>query len=284
MTKQFFVLFFLFSVLGISSVHAQFLDLSIPSGELPSDIATWQDKADLLHLSFAIPEGIELENAHIVFEVTEGSEHILVSTRTKFRDQPSLRGSFKKKTFVFNDLVNAEAIDVDPSVKSVSSAVGKLPAGFFGICFYLIDSAGKPITSVYQGCTNFFVRDIDPPVLLTPQNETVISDNTPLAFTWTPAHVISQTAHYQFKIYPIYPGQTPEQAMASSSAIYKSDDIFSTTFIYPSDAPKLSSVPNAKGFAWIITQLNQDGKTIGKNYGRSLPSVFHRNIEERVGK
>jgi hypothetical protein len=279
MVKQIFALLFFLTVFNFSHLHAQILDLSIPSGELPSDIATWQDKPDLLHLSFAIPDGIELDNAHIIFEVTEGVEHILISTRTKFRDQPPLSGKFKKKSFTFNDLVNSESIDIDPSVKSPSSVLGKLPGGFFGICFFLVDSSGKPITSIYQGCTNFFVRDVDPPTAITPQNEATLSLNAPLTFSWTPAHVISQQVHYEFKIYPIYQGQTPDQAMASSSAIYKSDDIFSTTFLYPSDAPKLSALINAKGFAWIVTQLNQDGKTIGKNYGRSIPSVFYKNAE-----
>ncbi len=226
MTNKFIALFFLLTVFCISSLHAQFLDLKIPSGELPSDIATWQVKKDLLHLLFVIPDEIELENAHIVFEVTSGSEHILVSTRAKFRDQPPLNGSFKKKSFVFNDLVNADSIDVDPSLRSSSSAIGKLAAGFFGICFYLVDSSGKQIPGISQACTNFFVRDIDSPELLSPENGTTIAVNAPLTFRWTPAHVLSQTVHYQLKIFPMHAGQTPDQAMASSSAIYKSDDIF----------------------------------------------------------
>ena len=162
MTNKFFALLFLLTVFCISDLHAQILDLSIPSGELPSDIASWQDNKDLLHLSFEFPERIELENAHIIFEVTSGSEHILVSTRAKFRDQPPLNGSFKKKSFAFNDLVNSDSIDVDPSVRSSSSAIGKLAGGFFGICFYLVDSSGKQIPGISQACTNFFVRDIDP--------------------------------------------------------------------------------------------------------------------------
>ncbi len=281
MTKRISLLFFLFSAFCVSSSHAQLLDLSIPSGELPSDVASWQDKKDIVHLAFSMPEGIELDNAHIIFEVTEGVEHTLISTRAKFRLQPEINGSFKKKSFVFNDLVNSEAIDIDSSIKTPSSMLGKLAGGFFGICFYLVDSSGNHITAVSQACTNFFVRDIDPPLLINPANGTMISLNGPLTFSWTPAHVLSQTVHYQFKMFPIFSNQTPDQAMASSSAVYKSDDIFSSTFIYPSDAPQLNTFPTARGFAWVVTQLNEDGKAIGKNYGRSLPSVIYKTTERK---
>lgn len=273
--KKIFGFVFLLIVFATPSLQAQFLDLSIPSGELPSDLASWPTVAGLMHISFVIPDGIHLENAHIVFELTEGSEHILASTRTRFAEQPPITGTFRKKNFSFNDIVTAEAIETDLSIRTASSAIGKLPGGFFGICFYLVDSVGQPVKNIFQACTNFFVRDIDAPVLLSPQNGTTISPSTPLSFSWTPARVISQTVHYMIKLYPVFPGQSAEQAMSSSSAIYTSDEVFSTTFPYPPEAPRLTSIANAKGFTWTVSQVDQNGKSIGKNYGRSIPYVFY---------
>ena len=164
-------------------------------------------------------------------------------------------------------------------MRSASSTIGKLPGGLFSLCFYLVDSAGNQLGNVAQACTNFFVRDIDAPVLLAPSNEATYSGKMPLAFSWSPANVLSQTVQYKLKLYPLYEGQSPEQAMASTSAFYASDDIYSTSFLYPSDAPPLSSLPKAKGFTWMVTQTDQNGKPIGKNYGKSAPSVFYRSAD-----
>jgi hypothetical protein len=270
------LLFFCISAPAI--LFGQSLELTIPNEELPSDIATWQSEPGLMHISFSSPENIRFDDAHIVFEVTEGNEHILVSSRSKFSEQPALNGSFKKKTFKFEDIVDS-GIVVDPALKSPSSSIGRLPGGLFTLCIYLVDSAGKQIGSVAQGCSSFGVRDIDSPELLKPANESTLDFKAPLAFSWTPANILSQTAHYKLKIYPIYEGQTPAQAMASTSAFYASDDIFSTTFDYPPDAPRLTEFPKAKGFTWVVTQMDQNGKAIGKNYGRSVPSVFYRPVE-----
>jgi len=230
-----------------------------------------------MRITLSSPETIKLWNAHIVFEVTEGVEHILVSSRTKFSEQPELKGSFKKKVFKFSDIADLtqSAVNIDPVLKSDSNSIGRLQGGVYSICIYLVDSSGQQIGTTAQGCTTFSVRDIDAPVLLTPPNESLYDWKTPLAFSWTPANVLSQTIHYKLKLFPINEGQTPEQAMASTSAFYASDDIFSTSFIYPADAPPISSFPKAKGITWIVTQIDQNDKPIGKNYGRSVPSIFY---------
>ncbi len=272
------ILLFFLCVYSASPLFAQSIELAIPSGELPSDVSSWENDPALMHLSFSSPEAIKFSNAHIVFEVTEGIEHILLSTRAKFSEQPAFKGSFKKKNFKFTDVIGS-SITVDPSLKPDSSSIGKLQGGTYSICFYLVDSSGQQIASVAQGCTSFNVRDIDSPQLLTPANESVYDLKTPLTFTWTSANVLSQTIHYKLKLFPIYEGQTPEQAMASTSAFYASDDIFSTSFVYPADAPPINSFPKAKGITWVVTQMDQDGKPIGKNYGRSLPSIFYRRGE-----
>jgi len=274
--KRFLALFSIFSLISASPIFGQILDLSIPSGELPSDIYSWSSNPKLMKISIDIPEGIKVENAHIIFEVSSGPEQILASTRSRFADQPPITGTLKKKNFTFNTIVNDESIEIDSLPKSMISRDGKLPAGFFGLCFYLVDSSGNVMKDVFQGCTNFFVRDIDPPTLLTPANESIIAAHTPVSFSWTPAKVTTQEIHYQVKLFPVYAGQTTFQAMSSSSAFYQSDDIFSTTFTYPSDAPKLSTLSGAVGFAWVVTQMDQSGKTIGKNYGRSNPGIFYK--------
>ena len=266
-------LLFSFCIFAPSFLFAQSLELSIPSEELPSDISTWENNPALIRLSLVAPEGIKLLRAHLVFEVMEGIEHVLVSTWTKYASQPSFSGTFKKKSFKFADIIGT-SFEVDSSIRSDSSVIGKLQEGKYSICFYLVDSSGLQIGNISQGCSTFSIRDIDSPILLTPQNESTYDGKTPIVFTWTPAKVFSQTVHYNFKIYPIYDGQTPEQAMASTSAYYASDDIFSASLTYPSDAPPLNVFPKAKGFTWIVTQIDQNGKPIGKNYGRSIPSVF----------
>jgi hypothetical protein len=277
--KKIFPLFCVLYLISTTPIFGQFLDLSIPSGELPSDISSWGKDPKLMTISFAVPDGIKVDKGHIIFEVTAGPEQILASTRSKFADQPEISGTFKKKNFTFTSVVNLESIDIDSSPKSLISRDGKLPAGFFGLCFYLVDADGKPVKEIFQGCTNFFVRDIDPPTLLTPANEAIVSAHSPLSFSWTPAKVTTQQIHYQLKLFPVYSGQTVFQAMSSSSAFYKSDDIFSTTFTYPTDAPPLNSIPNVIGFAWVVTQMDQSGKTIGKNYGRSNPAIFYKKAE-----
>ncbi len=275
MTRRFFTPLIFCSLLIPKIFYAQTFDLSIPSESLPSDISKWFEDPKLMQITLTTPDGIKLVKAHVVFEVTSGSESIVASTMNSFRQQPALSGSFRSKTFHFKDIASDSAITLDPSVKTTDSCIAKLPGNPYGICFYLVDSSGKQFENISQACSSFSVRDIDAPKLLSPPNETTMNPKTPLTFSWTPAYVTGQTIHYELKLYPIYQGQTAEQAMASSSAFYKSGDIFSTTFLYPTDAPKISSLEKIQGFAWTVTQFDQDGKTIGKNYGRSVPSVFN---------
>jgi len=284
MTRRFLIVFLFSGILVPTVLFAQTLNLDIPLGELPSDISLWSLNPKLMQITLVAPDGIKLAKAHLVFEVTSGSESIIVSTMAKYVWQPTISGSFKTKIFHYEDIVSDSAITVDPSIKTADTIIGKLPGSTYGICFYLVDSSGKQLENISQACSSFSVRDIDSPVLLGPANETTMNPRTPLNFSWTPAYVAGQTIHYEVKLYPIYEGQTANQAMASSSAFYKSGDIFATTFVYPADAPKLSSLDKAIGFAWTVTQLDQDGKTIGKNYGRSIPSVFNILKTPKEGK
>ena len=83
------ILLFLFCACAPALLSAQSLELTIPSGELPSDLSAWRSDPGLMHISFTAPEAVKLSNVHIVFEVTEGVEHILASTRAKSSEQPS---------------------------------------------------------------------------------------------------------------------------------------------------------------------------------------------------
>ena len=279
MIKRNPVLVFLFCVLAPSASFSQSLQFNLTSDELPSDISAWYNTPKVIpKISFAVPEGILVEHAHIVFDVTKlDTREVYVTTVNSFASQPSITGTFKTKSFAFNALVADTAIGIHPSIKADSGSIGKLPEGRFGICFYLVDSSGKPVSGIEPACSKFSVRDIDEPRLLDPNDSMVVSDLHHVSFRWTPARVTSQTVHYVLKLYPILAGQSAMRAMAGSSALYTSGDIFSETFGYPADAPNLFSVPNAIGFAWIVTQLDEQGKTIGKNYGRSKPSSFMIN-------
>jgi hypothetical protein len=275
--KHFFIAIALLLTLSTAS-FGQGLSLNIPTGSLPSHISDWSSNPSAVLLTLAPPPGgLELSNAHIVAEVLNGAGTVLASTKTKFSQQPAITGVFKTpKMYRWNEVVNPNAVTIDPSMQSSGVRTGLLPDGSYQLCLYLVDEQGALIRSVNSGCGSFQVLTPEPPMLVSPKPADTLKDLSP-TFSWiapTPMPLASQP-HFRIRIVPIYPGQTSEQAMLSADPIYNNPFVAGTTMIYPATGPSLASIPTVKSFAWSVQALDASGATIGKNNGTSAVGIFY---------
>ncbi|HET9136173.1 MAG TPA: hypothetical protein VFO76_06010 [Candidatus Kapabacteria bacterium] len=261
-----------------SASFGQQLSLNIPTGSLPSHISDWSSNPNIILLTLVPPPGgLELSNAHIVAEVINGAGTTLASTKTKFSEQPPINGVLTApKMFRWNEILNPNAVSIDPSIQSSAVRTGLLPDGSYRLCLYLVDEKGTLIRSINSGCGSFQVLTPEPPMLVSPKMADTLKELTP-TFSWlapTPMPLASHP-HFRLKIVPIYPGQSGEQAMMSADAFYSNLSVEGTTIIYPASAPSLASISTVKSFAWSVQALDASGAPIGKNNGTSAVGIFY---------
>ncbi len=154
-------------------------------------------------------------------------------------------------------------------------ATNSIPEGNYQFCVRLFDAAGNSLSSTGEVCSNIFVMIPDPPTLITPIENEIITNQFP-NFVWTsiinsPRGII---INYKLKISPIFNGQSPRTAIESNPVLLEKNNISTTSYQYlPSDLP-FNYFSNAIGFVWMVQAFNQFGVPATRNEGKSELGVF----------
>ncbi|GEM_PF-2327005 len=147
---------------------------------------------------------------------------------------------------------------------------GKMREGTYQICVFVFDTDLD--IEIGRDCYNQIIMDLSPPELISPFDESVISDPFPI-FIWMPPMTLSPGffVSYRIRIVELLDGQEPIEAMESNPAWFVEKGIRSTSFQFPISAR--SMMPGMR-YAWQVTCENEKEKIIiGKsevwivNYG-----------------
>lgn len=257
-----------------SLVYSQNLSVNFATTTLPSNVSDWSSNPSLITITLMpSPGGLEMENAHIVAEVSTAAGKVVASTRDKFAEQPALTDVLTAaRTYRWPDIFNPNAVTIDASIKDATTRTGILPDGSFKLCVYLVDEHGQVIGSIRSGCNSFRVRQVEPPRLITPANNTTIRRTDMPKFTWTPVVGTPTQVHYHLKIVEVLPGQSAGQAFEANSAFFEDNNVKTNSLLYPSTAPDLRS--SSGKLVWQVQALDDANVPVGKNRGKSAVGSF----------
>lgn len=178
----------------------------------------------------------------------------------------------EKRKFKINELSQTPDISYpnsDPRYKESLIKQGKLPTGDYTVCVIAKETGTNEEISndecFEQEVEKFTESEI---TLLSPGNNEEISLDQPIIFIWKSA---STKGQYKIKIVEIKADESPENAMLKNKAFFEKEGIATTTFQYPSTAPKFEE---GKKYGWRISLGNTLGEVFVFNYKLSDPDEF----------
>ncbi|MCH8486768.1 MAG: hypothetical protein LAT75_07875 [Candidatus Cyclonatronum sp.] len=147
---------------------------------------------------------------------------------------------------------------------------GVLPEGSYSFRVTPQPVNMTPPVSVIPSVSNFVVRLPQPPALLMPRDEAIVSLAVPV-FTWTPVVAIGNlSVEYVFRIVELLDGQNPGDAMVSNP-IYHEQILSQTSLPY---TPNLPPLEQGRQYAWQVTARDAAGVVPFAGEGNSPVFTF----------
>ncbi|AXI99380.1 hypothetical protein CYPRO_0093 [Cyclonatronum proteinivorum] len=168
----------------------------------------------------------------------------------------------------------------DSSLRNQLLQSGALPEGNYSIRISPEAVNMQPIVSGIPGISNFVVRFPQPPILVTPPDESVVSLAMPF-FTWTPVTVPgSVMVEYDFLLVEMMRGQNPGDALLSNRPHHQ-QTLTGTSLPY---TPDLLPLEEGAKYAWQVTARDANDELPFAREGESeiYSFVFGRDEGEEV--
>lgn len=176
------------------------------------------------------------------------------------------------------ECINANAIAIDNQIRAQAITTNSLPEDAFEFCVKLLKEDGTDLTSSGTGdeCASFSVVLADPPQLIMPQDQEGLPALTLPRFVWAPVAPVppGTVITYWLKIVPVFTGQSTRDAIDHNEVLYRAAMPVTAYQYMPSDRA-FSAFPGAIAFAWQIEAIDETGKPITSNEGKSDISQFH---------
>ena len=274
MKKVSMLLFVLSSYLSIYSQVNLNIILRTPT---PSSLSEWQTDPSIVQIVITNQSTQSYPNSYISFSIINEQNVVVAQTDDFDPSIPRFNIPAGPSTVIFNgpQVINVNAVSFDQTIRNIAITTNSIPEGNYQFCVRLLDQSGNNISATGEICTNFFVMIPDPPTLISPIDNEIITTLFP-NFIWTsvtnvpPGLIIK----YKLKICPVFEGQTPRTAIESNPVLLEKDNIQTTSYIYvPSDLP-FNYFPNAIGFVWMVQAFNQYGESATRNGGKSELGTF----------
>lgn len=157
-----------------------------------------------------------------------------------------LNEAYLKPTYFFNS--------------EIVEQTGFLPYGNYQICLKVY--AYQTNEELGTECIEEEVTPLSPPLLLSPENSSIIPTPFPL-LVWIPPAPISSAVKvlYELRITDLQPNQTPYDAITRNYNVFEQNDIKNTFQQYPSNALPIEI---GKTYAWKIIAKTATGIFIGE--------------------
>ncbi|MCK5171211.1 MAG: hypothetical protein KAQ75_15135, partial [Bacteroidales bacterium] len=293
MKKLSLLLVLIINILIITPVFSQ-VDLKlIIRTPTPSEIYEWQKDPTIIQLIVNNQTKTEYPNATFGFRITNEDGVVIAESKYNSGSAPRFNIPPFPQVIILNGSqiidVNSMSYNSQVMASSYSSNVmstalipNTIPEGFYEICISIYDQNGKNITSGGEYCANFTVLIPEPPIIISPTDDYILSNPFP-NFIWTPVTNYSAGANqllYKLKICPIYEGQSPRTAIDRNPILLEKNDILTSSYIYlPSDLP-FDYFKDIERYVWMVQAFDENGKPATSNQGRSELATFR--IEKKT--
>jgi acyl-CoA hydrolase len=133
------------------------------------------------------------------------------------------------------------------------------PAGEYVYCIYALNNATGETKAQY--CTNISVRNLTPPILIYPFNQSTIQEKNPM-LNWLAPGAISADLNikYHLTLVELYPKQKANDGLVRNRPIVDQTAISTTTMQYPFNAPALIY---GKQYAWQVEAYKENNQPLG---------------------
>ncbi|MCB0651785.1 MAG: hypothetical protein KDC85_10955 [Saprospiraceae bacterium] len=160
-----------------------------------------------------------------------------------------------------------------------------LPEGLYEVCVKAYDVSTNQQISDDFGCTQLFLTNYDPPVILSPAEDETVSAQNPqfINFIWTPSgmaglsryrlQLVDMTATGLFNPNDAFQGSTLVQPF------FEKDNLIATMFPYSIGDPPLQA---GHEYAVRVTAYDPQGRLAFKNEGKSPISTFTYNFQQMI--
>lgn len=174
---------------------------------------------------------------------------------------------------------NANNLDFQGMTRQQYLQQGVLPEGYYSFCFEAIEIT-TGLTVSRQECAMAWISLNDPPLLNTPANALLITENNPIniVFNWTPRNTNSANAAYNteyiFQLVEVGYSVTNIQAAFLSQQPLYTETTNATSLLYGPTQPILLA---GKKYAWRVQAKAKEGvldADIYKNNGQSEIYAF----------
>ncbi|HEX2629791.1 MAG TPA: hypothetical protein VHM26_12280 [Chitinophagaceae bacterium] len=137
-----------------------------------------------------------------------------------------------------------------------NSPGGLLPVGNFTICYQFDKIIGDNTERITEECETVEIEPISPPLLVFPEDQSILEINRPV-FNWIPPAPVSlfSNLNYNLRLVEILPTQSAADAVQQNPAIFSQQNITGLATPYLSSLPALDT---GKWYAWQVTANNNN--------------------------
>ena len=264
----------------VTPIYSQ-VDLNlIMRNPIPSEIYEWQKDPTIIQLVVTNRSSNEYPNASFGFRITNENGTVIAESNYR-RTSKRFTISPMPQVTVLNgsQLIDENSISYNDELKSLLLSANSIPEGYYDICISVYDQRGVNITNGEEYCTSFSVLIPEPPILISPVDDEVISSPFP-NFLWSPVtsyNAARNQISYKLKICPVYEGQSPRTAIDRNPVLLEKSNILTSSYMYlPSDMP-FDYYKNVNQYVWVVQAFDMNGNPATKNKGLSELGTFRLN-------
>ncbi len=264
-------------VLAAYSSYAQVTVSVNLRSPVPPKISTWESDPTIVMIVITNVGQNTYPDVRASYTIQDlNSNKVVASSKDNDPSTPHFSiGPLQSLTRFGKDIVSANAVSIDQSLKTITSTTGSLPEGNYQYCLTLIDKNGQPLAGSGQVCRQFTIVIPDPPSLVQPAKNDTISSLTYPLFQWTPVVLLAGgPAQYRLTIVPLFGSQTPTVALTQNTPLFDKTIATPNYQYLPSD-PAFTLISNDSGFAWQVQALDQNNQPATRNDGKSEAWAFY---------
>ncbi len=249
---------------------------------VPTEISEWVNDPTVFQVVLTNLGNDEYPNCTAGFTLTNGNGKVIATTKAGSSYLPRFTILKPPSVLILNgsQVLNANAVEYDKSIERTVLTTNSIPEGNYQLCVTIHDYLGRNITSGGEYCINILTQIPEPPAIISPADDEMLSSPIPL-FRWTPVTNYNPGAvqpSYKLKVCPVFQGQNPRTAIDANPVLFEKKNI-ATTFYQsiPGDL-QFDFYPQVSQYVWMVQTFDANGRPLGANQGRSELGTF------RVGK
>nr|MDA3879785.1 hypothetical protein [Prolixibacteraceae bacterium] len=277
MKKAVFIAMLLSSIVS-NKVFSQIDVKMIVRNPIPSEISIWAEDPTLIQVIATNTSSSEYPNCFIGFSIIDDNGNIVATTDLKSSLVPKFHVPAAPSVSVLNGdrVFNVNSVNFDSRLRRLALTTNSIPEGNYEMCISVYDQFGKNITIGEEYCTGFSILIPEPPVLITPIDDEVLTIPYPM-FVWAPVVNYNPGRNqikYKLKICPVFTGQSAREAIERNQVLFEKNDLYTTSYQYlPSDMA-FDYFPNVNRFVWLIQAFNANNEPASSNRGQSELGLF----------